>query len=229
MRNRKQKQRDLLLTTFIDLLIQILFLFLLMVAFVSIAGDKSKQKAEEAQQVENSLGFPLNAILEKWRRLIDPEKLLEEQKHFLSQKADYERLKQLEAELAERDKIIAEKEKALGTALGYRPCWSTSKKQVDSIFRIMLSESGIIVTKDWPPMRDVQARKLPIVGDSLGHVLSVDNFRAAFKGVYEAGAKEKCVYYVVIADGTSSVAKSYEYSQVVEKYFYSLKKIRVSP
>lgn len=229
MRGRKQKQRDLLLTTLIDLLVQILFLFLLMIAVVIINGNKARQKADEARQVEKSLGLSLGSIAEKWRRLVDPEGLQEEQKIFLLQKADYTRLKKLEAQFEEREKRVKEQEKALGNALGYRPCWGTSRRTVDSLFKVRLSDNGIMVIKDWPPYREKQAKSLPITPDNLDRIMDADSFRAAFKGVYEVGRRNNCVYYVLIEDGTMSVTKSFEYSQVVEVYFYPLTKRRISP
>src|SRR5216684_1730545 len=162
MRDARQKKRDLLLTTLIDLLVQILFLFLVIVAIVSFNGDKSKEKADQAREAEKSLGVSLQTIVEKWRRLVDPDQLQDQHKRFLEEIADYERLKRLEAQLTNREKQLKEQEKFLGNALGYRPCWGASRRQVESIFKVRLSDSGIMVTKGWPPSRETEVKSLPI-------------------------------------------------------------------
>lgn len=229
MRSRKQKRGDLLLTTLIDLLVQILFLFLLMIAVVNLAGSKSQKRALEAKAVEEALGIPMATIVEKWRRLVDPDTLQAEQKTFLAQKLDYERLKRLEAQLKQRELHVEKLEKDLGNALGFRPCWGSNGKAVDGIFKVKLSDNGIVVTKSWPASRDEEAKLLAIPNDSLDRILSSQSFRAAFKGVFDASRRANCAYYVAIEDATQSAEKGFEYSQAVEGYFYPLKKSRVAP
>src|SRR5437660_1222715 len=95
---QKRKQRDVLLTTLIDLLVQLLFVFLLVVVVVT-PKDGTALILQQARELMKQTGKSLTELTTSWRRLIDPDALDQQQKELLAATADYERLKKLEQEM----------------------------------------------------------------------------------------------------------------------------------
>src|SRR6266850_1309342 len=118
---QKLRRREVLFTTLIDLLLQCLFIFLILVSIYGRPEDRALIK--KAKELEAMAGRPLFEIKEMWSRLVDPAQLDVQRRQLTDQLTDYERLKKLEQEITAREtKLELDKRRQ---ALGARPCWES--------------------------------------------------------------------------------------------------------
>lgn len=225
-----RRRRDVLFITLIDLLLQILFLFLL--AFLWISQQNNSEFLGQAKRLAERTGLSLPEIEEAWSRLVDPLTLDRKYQEFLRQKTDYERLKALEKQFAEQAKGLREKNEALlaqldylrkkARALGDPPCWLNAQNQVEFLFQITILDEGVLVVPAWPQSRNKDVKQIRVPEKSLNRNITVGEFQRDFRGIYDWSSNASCRHYVSLANQAKSGDKSTENRSAVEGYFYVL-------
>jgi len=223
-----RRRREVLFITLIDILLQLLFFFLL--AIYSISHDKNSVLLREAQRFTAKTGLSLAKIEEAWTRLVDPQSLDEKYHEFLKQRADYERLKVLEKEITIKEERQRQETAALtaqndflrekARALGDPPCWLDAKNQVDFLFDITVLDDGLLVVPAWPQNRKAAVDRIPVPEKSLNKIITIGEFQREFRRVYDRSKKDVCRYYVGLFNQAKSGDKSTANRSAVENYFY---------
>jgi len=233
MISQQERRRDVSLTTLIDLLVQVVFVFtLLLVASGAIEGapeergfvtpevwktlvnifdvDVRKSSTEQAKEIQNrytAVRSDLDKAIQDW----DKVKRVQDERQRTIQEQD--KLKgvrdQLQRTIQEQDKRIAELEKRIGGAPGHPPCRaSNGVEQV--VLRASIDVVGRVTTV-WLP----DAKQLSDLGVSLPdsvNAISRQEFQSAFASIMDHGLSRqpKCKYVATVQYDPRAPAGDYQ-------------------
>jgi hypothetical protein len=204
--NKPGGQRVLFLTTLIDLLIQVVFIF--MIAYyglsITLAGLQ-----HEVNSLENSTGRTLPEIAENWRKLVAAE---------LAGKDEDSERRRLRKEVAV---LEAENAKLRGKGgLDQPPCWRTDSNQPEYIFRILLLEDGFLISKAWPDERKSEVAALGIKEEELNKRFTTLEFKRTFAHLRPRQGGPSCQHFVLVYDKSITKLAYTAQMAAIEHVFY---------
>lgn len=209
---QRRRQRDLLLTTLIDLLVQILFLLLVAIVIVS-PKQEVRSIVSQAKKLMDETGKSLPQITEIWRRLVDPDTLDRRYRELQGQR---DTLSLRNEEIENRLKSFEERFNALGD----KPCWMTPNLQPEILFLVRIFDEGVELIPRWSSRRETEAQALKIPLRSMERRISLVEFSDALRPVFQASKQEDCRHYVDLEIHATSGAKATDNRGMVEGYFY---------
>lgn len=217
MRPRSSSSGVILFTTLIDLLIQIVFLFMLIIA----------QPAGEQEEFLTGLklsGLSISDIQKNWRRLVDIDRLEKDlvEKLRQNEQALQDKEEQL-AKLQDEYDALRERSKASG-GRDLPPCW-VKDNTPEYLLSIEIREDSLQVKPVWEPYRDVDAHALELYSDQVEGKFTPQQFRARFGHLdprqQRNEAVKKCSHYVLVTDDPGTSKKAYkEHLGLIESIFY---------
>jgi hypothetical protein len=217
---QRRRQRDVLLTTLIDLLVQVLFLLLVAIVLVAPTTDM-QETAAQAQELMKDTGKSLPEIADAWRRLVDPDTLELKYRKLAEQRDD---LQQKEQDLQSRLKSYERRFQALGD----KPCWMTADLRPETLLLVRVFDDAVEIFRRWDPAREQSARDFQVPLHLMGRRISLPEFAAAFRPMFEVSKRERCRHYVSLEIAAQSGAKATDNRAVVETYFYPRDVRRIS-
>jgi hypothetical protein len=172
-RNRLARNRDITLTTLIDLLVQIIFVFALILISVDVMGNESHQPGWVTPEV--------------WKTLIsifdiDPRSLRDPGVQAAEIKGKYEKLKD---DLLACDGKVGACDKQPGRGPGYSPCRNSAGVEM-IVAEATIDHHGRIVVALGRDAGELQDRQ-PLSADAIGVPLSIEQFGSLFRSWREHG------------------------------------------
>lgn len=141
--------------------------------------------------------------------------------------------KELEAEVGnlkdQKASLIAQMEKG-GRGVDWPPCWSTRDNKPEYIYKTDLTSDGIIIRDNPLPHRAEQKARIPIQNVQTDKLLSISQFQAQTRDLFEWSKKKECRFYVIVNDLTG-VDEKQKYKQLlrtVEYRFYKTENISIA-
>ena len=207
-RTRSARNRDLALTTLIDLLVQIIFVFTLILISADVMGSESREPGWVAP--------------EAWKTLIsifdvDPRHVREPNAQVAAIKDKY---KQLQDDLAACETKSSACDKQAGRGPGYATCRDASGVEMVVADAIIDSDGRIVIT----PGR--HARELldrqPLGAGAIGAPLSAEQFASLFRPWRERGLARSpsCAFKVEVRYDARTLAGDYEPARrAIASYF----------
>src|SRR5437899_12389227 len=145
----RRKQEEVLLTTLVDLLLQILFVFLILNQLFYSQRSRTPDDSSVLGVILTTIGASsLTEFREKWNRLIDIGQLEDRHKRMREELAQSERLKEENERLKKESKEDREKlakYDAMMGAKGYPPCLTDQQKTVP-LLTIRMRDHGLVVS-----------------------------------------------------------------------------------
>ena len=214
MLRRSSSSGLVFLTTLIDLLVQIVFLFLLMIAQL---GSEARELANDIK----SSGLSISSLQSNWRRLIDIDRL---------EKGLVEKQRRIdEALLANDEKLALLKSKSDALAIATKgsggrdlpPCW-TKDTNPEYLLSIEILEDGLWVRPAWDQNRELDANSLGLYRDQIEGLYNTNQFLNRFKHLRrQVGKTGKCSHFVLVTDDPTTSKTAYKQNlSVVESLFY---------
>ena len=205
---REGRNRDIALTTLIDLLVQIIFVFTLILA-----------SADAVETDPSARGW---VTPEAWKTLIsifdiDPQKIRDTGAQVSEIKARHERL---QSDLAACDSRNAACEKQLGRGPGNAPCRDAAGAEM-VVAGASIDQRGKIIVALRPEAKElVDAR--PLRRDAIGTPLSAEEFGTLFRPWREHGLARQpsCAFKAEVTYDPRAPAGSYEPARrAIANYF----------
>lgn len=202
--NRNQAAKVIFLTTLIDLLFQIIFIFVLLsqhddavamvVATLKEAGISMEELPQKVTKLINIEEYEKKVLLHK-------KKLVEEVNNY---KDENQRLRK------ENDELRA-KVKARG-GLDYPPCWITQENKPTYLLSIEIREDGLWVKNLWHGSLLPQESKISEVEQKRLTKLGYDRLFTApeFKQAFESLTTSNCRHYVLVSDSPETSKRAYQ-------------------
>lgn len=117
--------------------------------------------------------------------------------------------------------------RAAGRGNEFPSCWVTADGRVESIFELIISESGIRVIDRVPLHRTEEKNHLPLSAVLYEVELDRFEFEAAVRPLYQWSVAHQCRFYVMIASSEHSAP--IHLVNAVNGYFYPNSKIQFRP
>ena len=205
---RSGRNRDIALTTLIDLLVQVIFVFTLILA-----------SADAVETDPSARGW---VTPEAWKTLIsifdiDPRKIRDTPAQVSEIKARYERL---HSDLAACDTRNAACEKQLGRGPGNAPCRDAAGAEM-VVAGAAIDQRGKITIALRPDAKELQDAR-PLRRDAIGTPLSAEEFGALFRSWREHGLARQpaCAFKAEVTYDPRAPAGSYEPARrAIANYF----------
>lgn len=213
MRDSRTRNRDVALTTLIDLLVQVVFVFTLLLIALEVIDT----------------GERVWVSAEPWKTLIsiaeiDPNKLRNTDEQALEIHRKYTQLtndlNKTKAALADTERKLAAIEKQTGRGPGNPPCLDKDRKEMVVINAVIDKEGNITVT---PAGHGMELRsERPLLGDAFGKPLSTDRFKTLYLPWrnYGLARDPKCAYKADVSYDPRAQAGMYEPARrAIANYF----------
>jgi hypothetical protein len=207
-RNRLARNRDIALTTLIDLLVQIIFVFALILVSADVMGNESHERGWVTPEV--------------WKTLIsifdiDPRSLRDAGAQVADIKVKYEKLQD---DLLACDAKIGACDKQAGRGPGNAPCRNSAGVEM-VVADATIDREGRIIVAPGRHARELQAQ-LPLSVDAIGVPLSVDRFGSLFRPWREHGLARQptCAFRAEVHYDARARAGDYEPARrAIANYF----------
>ena len=208
VRSRLARNRDIALTTLIDLLVQIIFVFALILVSVDAIGNESREQGWVTPEV--------------WKTLIsifdiDPRTIRETGAQASEMKGKYEKVKE---ELSACDAKSGACDKQVGRGPGYPPCRNSAGVEM-VVADARIDRDGRIVVARGRHAGEVQAEQ-PLGAGAIGAPLSVERFASLFRPWREHGLARRpaCTFKAELSYDARAQAGDYEPARrAVASYF----------
>jgi len=209
-RNRLARNRDITLTTLIDLLVQIIFVFALILMSVDVMGSESHERGWVTPEV--------------WKTLIsifdiDPRSLRDPGVQATEIKGKYEKLKD---DLLACDAKSAACDKQPGRGPGYPPCRNPAGVEM-IVAEATIDRDGRIVVALARHAGELQDRQ-PLSADAIGVPLSIEQFGSLFRSWREHGLAHHppCAFKAGVNYDGRARASDYEPARRAIANYFSL-------
>lgn len=207
-RNRVSRNRDIALTTLIDLLVQIIFVFTLILISADVMGNESRERGWVTPEV--------------WKTLIsifdvDPRSLRDTRAQVADIKGKYEKLKD---GLQACDAKTGACEKQAGRGPGNAPCRNAAGVEM-VVADATIDQDGRIVVAPGRHAREIQGEQ-PLRAGAIGVPLSIGQFGSLFRPWREHGLAHHppCAYKVDVSYDARAQAGHYEPARrAIANYF----------
>ncbi|PYN35925.1 MAG: hypothetical protein DME01_10095 [Candidatus Rokuibacteriota bacterium] len=207
-RNRLARHRDIALTTLIDLLVQIIFVFTLILISADVMGNESHERGWVTP--------------EAWKTLIsifdiDPRSLRDPGAQVTEIKGKYEKLKD---DLQACDAKTGACEKQAGRGPGNAPCRDAAGVEM-VVADATIDQEGRIVVALGRHARELQSGQ-PLSAKALGVPLSVEQFGSLFRSWREHGLARQpaCAFKAEVSYDARARAGDYEPARrAIANYF----------
>jgi hypothetical protein len=207
-KSRHARNRDIALTTLIDLLVQIIFVFALILISVDAIGNESREQGWVTP--------------EAWKTLIsifdiDPRTIRETGAQAAAMQGKYEKVKEA---LSACDAKSGACEKQAGRGPGYPPCRNSAGVEM-VVVDAAIDRDGRIVVARGRHAAELQA-KHPLGPGALGVPLSIDRFGALLRPWREYGLARSpaCSFKAELSYDSRAQAGDYEPARrAVASYF----------
>ena len=207
-KSQHERNRDIALTTLIDLLVQIIFVFALILVSVDAIGHESREQGWVTP--------------EAWKTLIsifdiDPRTIRETGAQAAEMKGKYEKVKE---ELSACDAKSGACEKQAGRGPGYPPCRNSAGVEM-IVVDATIDRDGRIVVARGRHAAELQAEH-PLGASALGVPLSIDRFGALLRPWREYGLARSpaCSFKAELSYDSRAQAGDYEPARrAVASYF----------
>ena len=207
-RSRSARNRDLALTTLIDLLVQIIFVFTLILISADVMGSETRE--------------PGWVTPEAWKTLIsifdvDPSHVREPSAQVAAIKDTYE---QLRDDLAACDAKSGACDKQAGRGPGYAPCRDASGVEM-VVADATIDADGRIVVTPGRHARELLERQ-PLGAGAIGAPLSAEQFASLFRPWRERGLARSpaCAFKAEVRYDARTPAGDYEPARrAIANYF----------
>lgn len=205
---RSSRNRDIALTTLIDLLVQVIFVFTL----ILVSAD-----AVESDPAARGWLTP-----DAWKTLIsifdvDPRSVRRPDAQLAQIKGKYEKL---QADVLACDSKTAACEKQLGRGPGNAPCRDSAGAEM-VVAEAAIDQRGSITIRLRPHARELQDAR-PLHHEAVGTPLSVEQFGALFRPWREQGLARQpaCAFKAEVTYDPRAPAGSYEPARrAIANYF----------
>lgn len=117
--------------------------------------------------------------------------------------------------------------KKSGRGNEFPSCWVTSDGKPESIFELLITESGIQIKDRLLPHRVDDKTKLPLSAVRYNMELPLADFEAELRPLYQWSVEHDCRFYAIIASAETSAA--IRLVNAVNRYFYPDGKIQYRP
>lgn len=117
--------------------------------------------------------------------------------------------------------------KASGRGNEFPSCWVTPDGKTESIFELLISDTGIRIIDRPLPHRIEDKAKLPLSGVNYEVELPRHEFEAVLRPLYQWSIDHQCRFYVIIA--SSEYSAPIYFVNSVNGYFYPDSKIQFRP
>ena len=207
-KSRHARNRDIALTTLIDLLVQIIFVFALILVSVDAIGNESREQGWVTPEV--------------WKTLIsifdiDPRTIRETGAQAAEMQGKYEKVKE---ELSACDAKSGACDKQAGRGPGHPPCRNEAGAEM-IVADATIDRDGRIVVARGRHAAELQAAR-PLGAGALGVPLSVERFGALFRPWREHGLAQSpaCSFKAELSYDSRAPAGDYEPARrAVASYF----------
>jgi hypothetical protein len=207
-KSRLARNRDIALTTLIDLLVQIIFVFALILVSVDAIGNESREQGWVTPEV--------------WKTLIsifdiDPRTIRETGAQASEMKGKYEKVME---ELSACDAKSGACDKQAGRGPGYPPCRNSAGVEM-VVADARIDRDGRIVVARGRHAGEVQAEQ-PLGTGAIGVPLSVERFASLFRPWREHGLARRpaCTFKAELSYDSRAQAGDYEPARrAVASYF----------
>lgn len=110
----------------------------------------------------------------------------------------------------------------LGRGTERPACWANSAGRPEYIFQVVLSGAGITLYDRKLPHRAEQQTTLPIGMIAFGRPLSMNEYRAQTRPLFNWGEEHECRFFVIAVDSTGVAQKEIfkQRLRVMEEHFY---------
>jgi hypothetical protein len=197
-RNRSARNRDIALTTLIDLLVQIIFVFTLVLIAADVMGSESRERGWVTPDV--------------WKTLIsvfdvDPRSLRDPSGQVTEIKGKYDRLRE---DLRACDGKLGACDKQAGRGPGHAPCRTADGVEM-IVAEATIDHEGKITVAPGRHSGELQALR-PLGAGAIGHPLSVRQFGSLFRPWREQGLARQppCAFKAALSYDSRAPAGSYE-------------------
>lgn len=222
MRDPRTRNRDVALTTLIDLLVQVVFVFTLLL----IASEVIEGPPQERGWVSPDAWKTLISIFD-----IDPGKIRNTDEQALEMRRKYTLLRdeldktkadleKYRSRLAVTEPKLAAYERKTGRGPGNPPCLDKNGKEMVVINAVIDKEGNITVT---PAVHGMELRsERPLLGAAFGKPLSADRFRILYLPWrnYGLARDPKCAYKADVSYDPRAQAGMYEPARrAIANYF----------
>jgi hypothetical protein len=209
-RNRATRNRDIALTTLIDLLVQVIFVFtLILISANAIEGDP-----QERGWVTPDAWKTLISIFD-----IDPQSIRGAEAQLSAIKGKYEKLN---TDLVACDAKTGACDKQAGRGPGNSPCRNSAGVEM-VVAEATIDQRGRITVALGRHARDLQDRQ-PVSDRAIGIPLSVDEFGSSFRAWREQGLARRpaCAFKVDVRYDPRAPAGNYEPARRAIASFFTL-------
>lgn len=136
-----------------------------------------------------------------------------------------EKQKELEAEvnnLRDQKQNLVSQMTNEGRGVDWPPCWSDNNKKPEYIFKVDLTNEGILIQDNIIPHRTEEKSRLPLQNVKYNLSRSQSEFRAETADLFEWSRKKECRFYVLLYDktGESEKIRYKNLARTVEDHFY---------
>ena len=207
-RNRSARNRDIALTTLIDLLVQIIFVFTL----ILISADAMEGESHERSWVTSDVWKTLISIFD-----VDPRSLRDAGAQVTEIKGKYESLKD---DLLACDAKIGACDKQAGRGPGNSPCRNSAGVEM-VVAEATIDHEGRIIVALGRHSGDLQDQQ-PLRADAIGSPLSVEEFGSLFRSWREHGLARhpSCAFKAEVKYDPRAQAGNYEPARrAIANYF----------
>jgi hypothetical protein len=207
-KNRLARNRDIALTTLIDLLVQIIFVFTLILISADVMGNESHEQGWMTPEV--------------WKTLIsifdvDPRSLRDAGAQVADIKGKYEKLQD---DLLACDARAGACDRQAGRGPGNAPCQNSGGIEM-VVADATIDQEGRIVVALGRHARELQAQR-PVRADAIGVPLSVEQFGSLFRPWREHGLARQpaCAFKAEVSYDARARAGDYEPARrAIANYF----------
>jgi hypothetical protein len=207
-RNRSARNRDIALTTLIDLLVQIIFVL----ALILISVDVMEGESHERGWVTPEVWKTLISIFD-----IDPRNLRDAGAQVTEIKSKYDRLQD---DLLACDAKIGACDKQAGRGPGHSPCRNSAGVEM-VVAEATIDHNGRITVAPGRHSRDLQDQQ-PLGAGAIGIPLSVEEFGTLFRSWREHGLARHppCAFKAEVRYDPRAQAGNYEPARrAIANYF----------
>ena len=209
-RNRLARNRDIALTTLIDLLVQIIFVFTLILISVDVMGNEPHERGWVTPEV--------------WKTLIsifdiDPRSIRDAGIQVTEIKGKYEKAKD---DLLACDAKTGACDKQAGRGPGNPPCRNSAGVEM-IVAEATIDREGKIVVARGRHARELQDQQ-PLSADAIGVPLSVEQFGSLFRSWREHGLAHHppCSFKAELSYDARARAGDYEPARRAIASYFSL-------
>ncbi len=209
-RNRLARNRDIALTTLIDLLVQIIFVFTLILISVDVMGNEPHERGWVTPEV--------------WKTLIsifdiDPRSIRDAGIQVTEIKGKYEKAKD---DLLACDAKTGACDKQAGRGPGNPPCRNSAGVEM-IVAEATIDREGKIVVARGRHARELQDQQ-PLSADAIGVPLSVEQFGSLFRSWREHGLARhpSCSFKAELSYDARARAGDYEPARRAIASYFSL-------